>query len=100
MSNIGATSEVIDDIITKRTPQIGEKVVILHEVKRSKEGTVLGLQRTGNPKVEEVTAVYLDGNVRVGNDFWEVERNKRQGESNILWATVNNHQFEDRKNEH
>lgn len=95
--NTQVTSEIVNDILAKRIPQVGESVIILHEIKR-KDGNVLGLQRTGTPKVEKITAVYMDGSIRTGiSDRWEVERNTKQSHGNVLWATVNNETQEKRK---
>lgn len=70
----------------KPTPKVGEVLIILHEVKRSKQGdTVLGLQRNSHPVKSSITAVYLDGSVRDNHsDVWQVKPGK-----NGQWETVN-----------
>lgn len=69
----------------KPTPKVGETLVILHEVKRSKEGAVLGLQRNSRPEKAAITAVYLDGSVRTGtSDHWECKPGKLG-----QWETIN-----------
>ena len=74
----------------KRLPQVGDSLLILHEVKRSGEGEVLGLKRSGRNDTADITAVYLDGTVRSGtSDAWEVTFNGFTKGGKPQWKTVN-----------
>ena len=70
----------------KPTPVVGHTCLIRHQVKRSANGDVLGLQRAdGKGQRVTITAVYLDGQVRTGNsDVWEV-----QPAGLNTWETIN-----------
>ena len=74
----------------KPFPKVGDRLVILHTVKRNDGGIVVGMQRAdGKPVAAEITAVYLDGSVRTGNsDHWEVKPSHGHGR-NARWETVN-----------
>ena len=71
---------------TKPTPAIGHTCLIRHQVKRSANGDVLGLQRAdGKGQRVPITAVYLDGLVRTGtSDVWQV-----QPAGLNTWETIN-----------
>jgi hypothetical protein len=76
----------------KRFPKIGDTVAIKHEVKRSQDGmTVLGLRRMDTGRVEEITAVYLDGQVRTGvSDVWDIQPAAGfKADKGAIWATAN-----------
>lgn len=74
----------------RQSPKVGDSVAIKHQVKRSGNGDVVGLQRVdGKPYSVEITAVYLDGTVRTGtSDVWEVKLAEQTG-SRAKWETVN-----------
>lgn len=75
---------------TKRLPQVGDSLLILHEVKRSADGEVQGLKRSGRNDTADITAVYLDGTVRSGtSDAWEVTFNGFTKGGKPQWKTVN-----------
>lgn len=81
---------VIEDAPAKRLPQVGDTLLVLHEVKRSSDGEVLGLKRSGRTEQEEITAVYLDGTVRSGiGDAWEVVFAGYAKGGKPQWKTVN-----------
>jgi len=71
---------------SKPFPKVGDTLTIKHQVKRSGNGDVLGLQRAdGKGYSTKITAVYLDGSVRTGHsDQWEVKPGT-QGH----WETIN-----------
>lgn len=70
----------------KPFPRVGDVLTIKHQVKRTSSGDVLGVQRAdGKGTSAKITAVYLDGTVRVGHsEVWDVKPGT-QGH----WETVN-----------
>lgn len=85
-----AQVEVNELAVPKRLPQVGDTLLVLHEVKRSSEGEVLGLKRSGRNDTTEITAVYLDGTVRSGiGDAWEVIFAGYSKGGKPQWKTVN-----------
>lgn len=68
--------------VERRTPQVGDTVLVRHRVKANKRGEATLEPCKG--VVANVTAVYLDGDVRVGDDLWAV---KRAADSKTVWMT-------------
>lgn len=68
--------------VERRTPVIGDTVLVRHRVKTSKQG-LAGLEPCKGV-VAKVSAVYLDGDVRVGDDLWAI---KRAADSKTVWMT-------------
>ena len=68
--------------VERRTPKIGDTVLVRHRVKANKRGEATLEPCKG--VVATVTAVYLDGDVRVGDDLWAV---KRAADSKTVWMT-------------
>lgn len=68
--------------VERRTPKIGDTVLIRHRVKANKRGEASLEPCKG--VVAQVTAVYLDGDVRVGDDLWAI---KRAADSKTVWMT-------------
>jgi len=80
------------EIVTKAFPAVGDTVAILHTVKRTSAGEVLGVMRADSTAVVTITAVYLDGAVRTGlSDVWEVRKagDESKATRGAKWATVN-----------
>lgn len=77
---------MIDTKPAKPFPHMGDTLTIKHQVKRSANGDVLGLQRAdGKGYQATITAVFMDGTVRTGHsDIWNVKPGT-QGH----WETVN-----------
>ena len=68
--------------VERRTPKIGDTVLVRHRVKANKRGEATLEPCKG--VVAAVTAVYLDGDVRVGDDLWAI---KRAADSKTVWMT-------------
>lgn len=66
---------MVDTKPAKPFPRVGDVLTIKHQVKRTSTGDVLGVQRAdGKGTSARITAVYLDGTVRVGNsEVWDVK---------------------------
>lgn len=80
-------AEYFNGFKPRQHPQVGDSIEIKHEVKRTADGTVLGLQRNARSDNTEITVTYLDGTVATGRgDVWEV---KLSG-GRCKWETVNN----------
>lgn len=85
-----AQVEVNELAVSKRLPQVGDTLIVLHEVKRSSDGEVQGLKRSGRNDTTKITAVYLDGTVRSGtSDAWEVVFSGYGKGGKPQWKTVN-----------
>lgn len=69
-------------LVERRTPQVGETVLVRHRVKANKRGEASLEPCKG--VVAKITAVYLDGDVRVGDDLWAI---KRAADSKTVWMT-------------
>lgn len=68
--------------VERRTPMVGDTVLVRHRVKANKRGEATLEPCKG--VVATVTAVYLDGDVRVGDDLWAV---KKAADSKTVWMT-------------
>lgn len=70
----------------KPFPCVGDTLTIKHQVKRTSSGDVLGVQRAdGKGSSARITAVYIDGTVRVGHsEVWDVKPGTKGH-----WETVN-----------
>ena len=78
--------------IQRKFPSVGDSIAILHSVKRNSTGEVLGVHRADSVAVDTISAVYLDGTVRVGtSDTWEVKfaSGESKATKGAKWATVN-----------
>lgn len=78
--------------ILRKYPSVGDTIAILHSVKRNSTGEVLGVHRADSVAVDTISAVYLDGTVRVGtSDTWEVKfaSGESKATKGAKWATVN-----------
>ena len=76
----------------RKFPSVGDSIAILHSVKRNSTGEVLGVHRADSVAVDTISAVYLDGTVRVGtSDTWEVKfaSGESKATKGAKWATVN-----------
>lgn len=69
-------------LVERRTPKVGDTVLIRHRVKANKRGEATLEPCKG--VVGKVTAVYLDGDVRVGDDLWAI---KKAADSKTVWMT-------------
>lgn len=68
--------------VERRSPKVGDTVLIRHRVKVDKRGEASLEPCKG--VVGTVSAVYFDGDVRVGDDLWAV---KRAADSKTVWMT-------------
>lgn len=76
----------------RKYPAVGETVAILHTVKRTSTGDVVGLHRADHVSVETITEVYLDGTVRTGiSDVWDIKfaSGESKATKGAKWATIN-----------
>lgn len=69
-------------VVERRTPAVGDTVLVRHRVKANKRGEASLEPCKG--VVAKVTAVYLDGDVRVGDDLWAI---KKAADSKTVWMT-------------
>jgi hypothetical protein len=77
--------------VGKAFPRVGESIAIAHVIKRSADGTPLGLMRADRPESDVITCVYEDGTVRTGkSDVWEVKvAGGAKHERGCKWVTTN-----------
>lgn len=77
-----AQAALVVPVVERRTPQVGDTVLVRHRVKANKRGEASLEPCKG--VVAKVTAVYLDGDVRVGDDLWAI---KKAADSKTVWMT-------------
>ncbi len=73
---------VAPEVVERRTPRVGDTVMIRHRIKTNKQG-VASLEPCKGV-VGTVKTVMMDGDVMVGDDLWAI---KRSPDSKAVWAT-------------
>jgi hypothetical protein len=66
----------------RHTPKVGDTVLVRHRVKANKRGEATLEPCKG--VVGKINTVYLDGDVKVGDDLWAI---KKSGDSKTDWWT-------------